>query len=51
MDLLNKIMARQETFVGAILKRKITIKGKKKKLLEFFKCLDLEVKPIYMAVK
>jgi len=50
-DLLNKIMARQETFVGAILKRKIAIKGKKKKLSEFFKCLDLEIKPIYMAMK
>ncbi|MHA1210966.1 MAG: alkyl sulfatase dimerization domain-containing protein [Candidatus Heimdallarchaeota archaeon] len=50
-SLLNKIMAKQETIVGAILKRKISIKGKKKLIQEFFKCLDLEMEPLYMSMK
>ena len=48
-ELLNRIIMKEETFISAIMKRKIRIKGKKLKLQEFFKCLDLELYPIYFA--
>ena len=49
-DLLNRIMTRECSFLNSIAKKEMTIKGKKTKLLEFFKCLDLSFKPIFLTL-
>jgi len=49
-DLLNQILTRECTFLNAIAQKRIQVNGKKTKLLEFFKCLDLNFKPIFLTL-
>ncbi|MHA1188579.1 MAG: hypothetical protein ACTSSK_17300 [Candidatus Heimdallarchaeota archaeon] len=49
-DLLNQILTRECTFLNAIAQKRIQVNGKKIKLLEFFKCLDLSFKPIFLTL-
>lgn len=49
-ELLNQILTRECTFLNAIAQKRMKVNGKKTKLLEFFKCLDLNFKPIFLTI-